>query len=72
MTESKSLTTELKRNKENYGNGDIFTQRNIDLVNQYIASMEAYTAKDIRKVILIIKKDRGVIFKFTFLRLAKN
>eukprot|EP00347_Sterkiella_histriomuscorum_P013672 403363815 len=50
QSESKQLTTELRRNRDYYGNGDIFIQKNIDLVNQYLVSMDAYTTKDLKKV----------------------
>jgi hypothetical protein len=52
LTESKQLTNELRRNRDYYGGGDIFTQRNIDLCNQYLAQMDAYTLKDIKRVSL--------------------
>lgn len=57
QSESKTLITELKRNRDYYGNGDIFVQKNIDLVNQYLVNMESYTIKDLKKV----KNDRNFI-----------
>lgn len=50
MTESKTLTNELRRNRDYYGQGDIFIKRNIDLCNNYLTSMDAYTTKDLKKV----------------------
>ena len=52
--ESKTLTNELRKNKEFYGGADIFTKRNIDLVNKYIASMEAYSSRNLNLVNLVL------------------
>ena len=50
LNESKQLTNDLRRNRDYYGAGDIFTQRNIDLCNQYLQMMESYTVKDLKRV----------------------
>lgn len=50
LDDSKRLTNELRKNRDYYGNGDIFTQRNIDLCNQYLAQTDSYTMKDLKKV----------------------
>lgn len=50
LADSKQLTNDLKRNRDYYGNGDIFIQRNIDLCNQYLHSIDQYTLKDIKRV----------------------
>jgi thiol-disulfide isomerase/thioredoxin len=43
QAQSKTLSTELKRNKAAAGD-DIFTQRNLDAVTRYLQSMEALPA----------------------------
>jgi len=44
------LTNELRKNRDYYGAGDIFTQKNIDLCNSYLTMMETYTIKEMKKV----------------------
>ena len=43
--------SELRRNRDIYKKGqDMFIQRNVDLVNQYLVNMETYIMKDLKKV----------------------
>lgn len=50
ITDSKQLTSELKKNRDRFGNGDIFMQKNIDLINNYLVNTETYLMKDVKKV----------------------
>ena len=63
LNESKQLTNDLRRNRDYYGAGDIFTQKNIDLCNQYLNQMEMYTMKDLKRVSHL----RGLFLPWSFL-----
>jgi len=43
--------SELRKNRDYYGKGqDVFMQKNVDLVNQYLVNMETYTMKDLKRL----------------------